>query len=72
MLKGLFGKIVGDANAREMKRLQPIVDQINALEAEYERLADDQLPPATEALKAEVQDAVSDLQAEGSRCLSIR
>jgi preprotein translocase subunit SecA len=66
MLKGLFGKIVGDANAREMKRLQPIVDQINALEAEYERLTNDQLPPATEALKAEVQDAVSDLQAEVS------
>ncbi len=66
MLKGLFGKIVGDANAREMKRLQPIVDQINALEPEYERLANEQLPPATAALKSEVQDAVSDLQAEAS------
>jgi preprotein translocase subunit SecA len=62
MLKGLIGKIAGDANAREVKRLQPIVDQINALEAEYERLANDQLPPATAALREEVRDAVSDLQ----------
>jgi preprotein translocase subunit SecA len=64
MLKGLFGKIVGDANAREIKRLQPIVDEINALEPEYERMANDQLPPVTAALREEVQDAVSDLQTE--------
>jgi len=31
MLKGLFGKILGDANAKELKRLQPLVDEINAV-----------------------------------------
>ena len=64
MLKGLFGKIVGDANAREVKRLQPIVDEINALEPEYGRLTNEQLPPATAALKEEVCAAVIDLQVE--------
>jgi len=64
MLKGLFGRIVGDANARELKRLQPIVDEINALEPEYERLSNDELQACTVALRAEVQAAVSELGGE--------
>ncbi|MBC7262269.1 MAG: preprotein translocase subunit SecA, partial [Chloroflexi bacterium] len=64
MLMGLFGKIVGDANARELKRLQPIVDQINALEPEYERLSDKDLRACTEAFKQEIEAAVRDLRAQ--------
>nr|MBC7245316.1 preprotein translocase subunit SecA [Chloroflexota bacterium] len=64
MLKGLFGKIVGDANARELKRLQPIVDQINALEPEYERLSNEELRACTEAFKQKVEAAVRELRAQ--------
>ena len=37
MLKNLFKKVFGDASDREVKRVQPIVSQINALGPEFER-----------------------------------
>ncbi len=48
MLRGLLSKIVGDANERELKRLQPAVEQINALEAEFEALSNEQLRDKTQ------------------------
>jgi len=59
-----LGKIVGGANVRELKRLQPIVDEINVLEPEYERLSDDELRACTAAFKQEVEDAVGELRTE--------
>jgi preprotein translocase subunit SecA len=37
MLKGLLSKVVGDPNEREVRKLQPLVDAINALEPAMER-----------------------------------
>src|SRR5712692_5646397 len=50
MLK-LLTKIVGDPNARELKKLQPLVDEINGLEAEMAELNDEQLRDQTAELK---------------------
>src|SRR3989338_2623853 len=46
-----FTKIFGDPNARVVRELQPLVDEINALEKEYEALSDADLPKKTEELK---------------------
>jgi len=35
--------IIGDSNEKELKRLQPAVDKINALEPHFEKLSDDEL-----------------------------
>ncbi len=45
MLRGLFKKVVGDSNQREIARLQKVVEHINALEPVFERenLGDAQL-----------------------------
>jgi preprotein translocase subunit SecA len=40
-------RILGDPNQRELKRLQPLVNQINSLEPEYERLSDSDLRAKT-------------------------
>ena len=48
MFKGLLTKIVGDANERELNRLRPIVERINALEPEFERLSDQELRGKTQ------------------------
>jgi len=64
MLKGLFGRIVGDANAKELKRLQPIVDETNALEPEYERFSNEELRACTAHFRQEAQGAVADLRAD--------
>ena len=47
MFKGILTKIIGDPNAREIERLQPIVEQINALEPTFEALSDQELRDKT-------------------------
>ena len=42
MFKRLAG-IFGDSNERELQRLQPTVDRVNALESDFERLGDHEL-----------------------------
>ncbi|MFL5668255.1 MAG: preprotein translocase subunit SecA, partial [Chloroflexota bacterium] len=46
-----------DSNDREIRRLLPLVDQTNALEAEYEALSDDEIRAHFAELKAEVLEA---------------
>jgi len=46
MLKWL-GSLV-DSNEKELKKLQPIVDRINVLEPEFEKLRNDQLRAKTD------------------------
>lgn len=54
MKANFFAKIFGTKHDREMKKLQPIVDQINKLEAEIAALSDDQLKAKTPYLKAKL------------------
>jgi preprotein translocase subunit SecA len=46
-----------DSNDRELRRLQPWVDQINALEPEYEAMSDEDIRVAFGDLRAEVHEA---------------
>ncbi len=63
MLRGLLNKIVGDANAKELSRLQPFVDEINALEAECQQLSDPQLQGQIATFRQEIQDSVAEQRA---------
>ena len=56
MLRGLFKKVVGDANQREIARLQKVVEQINALETEFEALDDAQLRAKTDEFRERLKD----------------
>jgi preprotein translocase subunit SecA len=47
----LLTKIVGDPNVKELKKLQPLVDEINGLEAEMVELSDEELRDQTAELK---------------------
>ena len=51
MLGGLIKKIVGSKNERELKRMRPIVEKINALEPQMAALSDDQLRGKTPEFK---------------------
>ncbi|KHE67538.1 preprotein translocase subunit SecA, partial [Halobacillus sp. BBL2006] len=48
---GTLKKIFGDGNTRQLKRLEKIADEIDALESEYEKLSDDELRQKTEEFK---------------------
>ncbi len=50
MLKWL-GSLFINTNEKELKRLQPVVSQINELEPEFEKLSDDELRAKTEEFK---------------------
>src|SRR5262249_60720335 len=43
MLDTLLAKVVGTQNERELKRLRPVVAQVNALEGTVQSLSDEQL-----------------------------
>jgi preprotein translocase subunit SecA len=54
MLKWLGGIL--DSNEREIKRLHPLVDRVNALEPDFERLSDAELRDKTDQFKARHQE----------------
>ncbi|MBN2240299.1 MAG: preprotein translocase subunit SecA [Dehalococcoidales bacterium] len=45
-----------DSNEKVIKRLQPVIDEINSLEPEYEKLSDEQLRAKTDEFKSRLQD----------------
>ncbi len=51
----LVKRIFGDPNERELKKLRPVVDQINSLEDEIAELSDDDLRSRTAEFRAELE-----------------
>ncbi len=51
----LFGNLF-DSNEKELKRLQPYVEEINELEPEFEKLSDDALKAKTSEFKARFKE----------------
>ncbi len=56
----LLTKVFGSSNQRFLKSIQPIVEEINALEPAIKKLSDEQLRARTAEFKAQLQDAVKD------------
>ena len=61
MINTLLGKVFGTKNEREVKRLQPRVAAINALEPEMQKLSDDQLRAKTAEFRARIQERLSSI-----------
>src|SRR5919197_375274 len=64
MLDTLLAKVVGTQNERELKRLRPIVAQVNALEPSISALSDDQLRAKTTEFRERLKPVVDRLEAE--------
>jgi preprotein translocase subunit SecA len=54
MIGSLIKKIVGSKNERELKRIRPMIERINALEPQVRPLTDDQLRTKTSELKERI------------------
>ncbi|MFT5488236.1 MAG: preprotein translocase subunit SecA [Paracoccaceae bacterium] len=59
MLQSIAQRFFGSANDREVKRLQAMVGEINALEPDVEKLTDDELRARTEDFKKRFTDGES-------------
>ena len=55
MLEGLIKKIFGDPNEKELKNIRPIVDKINSLELEMEKMSSTNLQAKTAEFKLRLQ-----------------
>ncbi|MDX9829470.1 MAG: hypothetical protein RBU35_04340 [Anaerolineae bacterium] len=66
MLKGLIGKVVGDPNEKEIRKLQPLVDAINARESELERRTNAELRAMSARFRARLAagESLDDLLVE--------
>jgi preprotein translocase subunit SecA len=60
MVNWILRKILGSKNQREVKRLRPVVQQINALDEQFKSLSDDDLRAKTAAWKQELS-AITEL-----------
>jgi preprotein translocase subunit SecA len=55
----IIAKVIGTANDRELKRMRPLVEAINALEAGVQALSDDQLRDKTAEFRTRVANGES-------------
>ncbi len=62
MLKGVVTRILGDPNEKELKRIQPLVERINALEPEFEAKSDAELRALTEQFRQRIREETADLR----------
>ncbi|MFI3142254.1 MAG: preprotein translocase subunit SecA [Clostridia bacterium] len=56
---GILKKLFGDYSTKEIKRVEPLVDQVLSYEEEYKKLTDDELKAKTEEFKKRVQEGES-------------
>ena len=62
--ENVVAKVFGTKNDREIKRLGPPVQAINALEAEMRKLSDEQLRAKTEEFRRRIQERLSHIPEE--------
>ncbi|MBC7259497.1 MAG: preprotein translocase subunit SecA [Chloroflexi bacterium] len=62
MLKGVVNRILGDPNEKELKRIRPIVERINALEPEFEAKSDAELRALTAEFRRRIEEETADLR----------
>jgi len=63
LINKLIAKVFGTSNEREIKRIMPLVERINALEPETKQFSDEQLRAKTEEFRQRIRgrvDAVED------------
>ena len=60
VVDSVVARFIGTKHERDIKKLQPIVAAINALEPDMQRLSDDDLKARFAKLRPEVQDRLKD------------
>ncbi|RME85001.1 MAG: preprotein translocase subunit SecA [Caldilineae bacterium] len=64
MLRNILQKVVGDPNEKELNKIRPIVEEINALEPEMQAMTDAELRGQTDLFKQRIAEATGHLRQE--------
>jgi preprotein translocase subunit SecA len=67
LINKAIAKIFGTSNERIIKRLMPVVEEINALEAQIKTLSDDDLRAKTDQFRAKIAEKLASLEAPSER-----
>ena len=59
MFGNILTKFMGSKNDRDLKKIDPLVNEINGLEAGLEKLSDDQLREKTDQFRARLSDGTA-------------
>jgi preprotein translocase subunit SecA len=62
-----FNKILGSNTDRYLKKINPIVGQVNAIEPSLKKLSDDELRAQTTKFKEQIQDAIAGIEDKTER-----
>ncbi|MGC2722788.1 MAG: hypothetical protein WA224_02420, partial [Candidatus Acidiferrales bacterium] len=62
IINSFVARFIGTKHERDVKALQPVVEEINSLEPEMQKLSDAQITAKTAELKAEVQSRMEGLE----------
>ena len=60
IVDSVIARFIGTKHERDIKKMQPVVAAVNALEPEIQALSDEQLKERFAALKAQVQEELKD------------
>ncbi|HEY2393452.1 MAG TPA: preprotein translocase subunit SecA, partial [Candidatus Angelobacter sp.] len=64
MIGKALAKVFGTSNEREIKRMQPLIDQIGSLEPQMQQLTDEQLRGKTAEFRTRIKTRLQDVDAE--------
>jgi len=64
MINRLLAKVIGTKNERDIKRLQPMIVEMNALEPQMRALTDEQFREKTSEFKGEIAEALNGLEGD--------
>jgi preprotein translocase subunit SecA len=67
LIDKVIARFIGTKHERDLKVIQPLVNAINALAPEYEKLSDEQLLEKTAGLRAQVKERLGDLPLDDSQ-----
>ncbi len=67
VIDSVVARFIGTKHERDVKKVQPLVEAVNALEPEMKLLSDEELGSRTLALKAEVQARLEGIESDDPR-----
>ena len=67
MIGKALAKVFGTSNERQIKRMRPLVDQMNALEPQMKQSTDEQLRAKTAEFRTRIKAGMQDVEAEIAR-----
>src|SRR5918912_1966565 len=63
MIKRVISAVLGSRHERERRRIQPIVDEINAWDEKLQRVSEEELRGQTEKLRGIIRERTAELEA---------